>query len=487
MSPDASAYVVAGSARHALSELPVIVPAGTVVLDLADVPGPEAVRLDGQVLRVAYDATVRRATVAIDLTRHTSYHLLQVAPARRYYFGSEDAKLRIEGVVEMLRCLRDEGLAWRGGLYFSASNEVLRDARLDLAWLDNHVPTSVERSRQIAANPAVRTAYRRVRARHGVPDIGRTTKLLRRRPELLEPHPAGPIQAAGERWAPQVIVARERVRQYDSIPNRRATALLAHTLALIDNVVSAVPPKTDLGGLMTSRAELEEQLLNEPFRGLLRFVPHSALPPEPHGDELFDERYAKTYAIYTDLVEERLWDPTEAITPEHAYASYADQVYQAFAATLVADALGLTPGPSAFRGSGPHFSSDRYDMWVNSKPPGHVVSDWRDGTSRRSALRPDITIFEKATNQVALLDAKYRQDGDAATSESLTEAQLYLQAYGKHKVGIVFPPASAPASWPITWHSSGGFSLVELPLRPAPNLAAYVSGTLALALAQLFH
>src|SRR3954449_3989600 len=136
LSPDAPAYVVAGAARHQLGESPVIVPAGTVVLEIGDVPGPDSVRLDGRIIASAYDASARRATVALDLNRHTSYHLLQVAPARRYYFGTDDAKLRIDGVVEMLGYLRDHGLAWRGGLFFSGSGRTLRDPRLDLAWLD---------------------------------------------------------------------------------------------------------------------------------------------------------------------------------------------------------------------------------------------------------------------------------------------------------------------------------------------------------------
>lgn len=87
-----------------------------------------------------------------------------------------------------------------------------------------------------------------------------------------------------------------------------------------------------------------------------------------------------------------------------------------------------------------------------------------------------------------VLDAKYRTAGARATSDSLSEVQLYLQAYGCENVAILFPPRSEDATdWSVSQVSDGQFSIVEIPLRPAESLGTYVRDRLRPAVDQTFQ
>ena len=218
---------------------------GPVVLEVWDVPHREALRLDGRPLIAAYDAARRSATAAIDLKRATGFHLLQVAPDRRYLFGTEDAKLRIDGVVEMLAFLRTHaeslGLAWSGTLQFSGTSQQLRDVRLDVAWLEAHVGEIAALATAVAARPAAVSVRQIERATSGIPHVVATAKLVRRRPELMERHDNGAIEFEGERWSPREIVRQRREQTKDTPGNRTLTRLLVAVLELALVCQAAAP------------------------------------------------------------------------------------------------------------------------------------------------------------------------------------------------------------------------------------------------------
>lgn len=490
MSPPADAYAVAGNVRSALSGTdPVILPSGPIVLDIRDVTDSGAVRLDGRPLLVALAADTRAATAAINLDRATGYHQLQVGPERRYVFGTNDAKLRIAGVVEMLSYLREHanslGLGWNGTVQFSGTGQVLRDVRLDVAWLEQHVDEIASIARSVSNRPFVVSRKRLERAREGVPNVAATARLMRRQRELMERHPQGPVEFDGERWAPREFLRDRREQTTDTPGNRTLTRLLVAVLELARTCQASAPP--DLRPeLATHVAIIAAAVRMEPFATIRRVRGHLRIGIRPSTEERVDSRYRRSRRLLQVLLRERHWDPTNQVTEEWAFASLADQVYQAFAAIVLARAFGLSAAADLGK-RGPHFSSDHYEMWVDSVPPSDVLHNWRDETSTPSALRPDIVLRRKADDQVAILDAKYRSNGQRATSGSLTEIQLYLQAFGCRQVCVLYPPITGSPPWQPEIITNGLFSLSELPLRPLVDLDQYVLDVLRPVVEQAFH
>jgi hypothetical protein len=174
------------------------------------------------------------------------------------------------------------------------------------------------------------------------------------------------------------------------------------------------------------------------------------------------------------------------VTEEWAFASLADQVFQAFTAIVIARTFGLAP-MAPIGQSGPQFVSDDYEMWVDSTPPDDVMHNWRDDSSTPAALRPDIVIRRRSDHLVAVLDAKYRSSGVRATPDSLAEVQLYLQAYGCREVSVVFPPTIGSPPWELHRVTNGYFGITEVPLRPMDDLAAYMTNVIRPAIELSFH
>jgi hypothetical protein len=203
-------------------------------------------------------------------------------------------------------------------------------------------------------------------------------------------------------------------------------------------------------------------------------------------EERTDERYRRARALLNELLRERHWDPHNQVSGEWAFAALADRVYQAFTGIVIAHAFDLAP-VEVVGTSGPHFASEDYQLWVDAVPPDDVLHNWRDDTSTPSALRPDLVLRRVADGEVALLDAKYRSAGTRATPESLSEVQLYLQAFGALEVSVLFPPTGTTEAVEPQLITNGTFGLTELPLRPRPDLIAYAHETLRPAIERTFH
>jgi hypothetical protein len=93
----------------------------------------------------------------------------------------------------------------------------------------------------------------------------------------------------------------------------------------------------------------------------------------------------------------------------------------------------------------------------------------------------------KSDDQVAILDAKYRSTGMRATPDSLSEVQLYLQAFGAREVSVLYPQANtgiAPQPRVIT---NDLFGITELPLGPMDDLGSYIAEVLRPAIQRSFH
>jgi hypothetical protein len=449
MPPEAA--LIAGGERLPLAcDSSTTVPAGTLIVEVTGVPETAEIRLDGQRVSSSYEATAGRASFAHNLQRATGAHELRVDETV-FLFETEDAKLKIDGMLRLLEYLREHGLSWNGTMFFSGRSEVLRDPRLDWQWLQRTAPETLKLTAAIIKDPASARTSRQRRATHGVPAIGATFRLLRQRPDLLEEIEGGPIvaqNALGEdvAYAPHEIIVRERRRVLDTPGNRRATALLEGTRQLAIRLVGANPGKEIVAELEHIAEQASARLHHEPFRSLLRRRAYTRLARRLGVEERIDHRYRRVLALHEELFDDRHWDPQREVLPERAYAGLADQIFQRFCAHLLADHLGLALAPQGLRGNGPHFESDEWRVWVDVAPPNHILLDWRDSSERPARLRPDIVVLHRPSGRVALLDAKYRATGARATLDSLSEVQLYLQAYGRATVGVLFPPVVGSAA-----------------------------------------
>jgi hypothetical protein len=472
--------LLAGGVRYPLLDSePVIVRAGNVLVELEDVPARTAVRIDGRSPQMTWNQARQQAVLSLDLKRDTGFHEL-IAGSATFLFGTEDAKLRIDGVVKLLDYLGSNGLAWSGTMFFSGTDQVLRDPRLDRAWLERRGNEIVRTIAAIAERPSRLARRTRRRADHGMPDVAATMRLLRERRDLLEEMDSGPIRfehAGAERaYAPREVIVREHKIMFDTAGNRLATALLDGTLALA-KATRAQEPKKARKELSALIAQLERLRLRHPFRSLRNRRSHLQQADQIAAGEWRDPRYASVYALHDELFNERHWSPQRQVMPERSYASFADAIYQRFCAQLLADHLDLLPTDDLpGHGKGPHFIGTRFELYVDVKPPSSVIRDWREDSDRKTKRRPDLVLHEPSTGRVAVLDVKYRARGMRATRDSLSEVQLYMQAYSQKQVAVIFPPGMGEDEqrWRVREVTDGTFCIYEVPFLPEPQMADFL-------------
>jgi hypothetical protein len=262
----------------------------------------------------------------------------------------------------------------------------------------------------------------------------------------------------------------------DTPGNRRASSLLIRVTELATRVLVDAPSRT-AETVSDLRHRLTALALREPFRSLIRRRAYCGLSQRPLREEIYDERYASAYRLSSELERDRHWDPQLETVPEWAYAGMADQIYQRFCAHLLADYLGLTSDPAQVSAFGASFADKDWLLWVDRQPPSWVVQDWRDRSSRPARLRPDLTLFHRPTGRAALMDAKYRRSGERASDDSLTDVQLYLQAYGRRTVGVLYPFVG---NGELRVHRVADEKLdtsaiYEIPFVPEPRMAEFIS------------
>lgn len=471
--------LVAGGERIAIGdgEEPTTVPAETVVIDIAQL-GSSAIHLDGRPCSVSRDSIEERATFAVDLTRDTGFHELRVG-REAFVFATEDAKLKLEGIQELLDYLRANSLRWSGAMFFSGTDDVLRDPKLDAAWLDLHGSEVLQNLEDIAADPWSRAIRVPRRGTHGVPHVAATMSLLRRRRDLLEPFDDGPITVelgtGSQSYVPRQVMVRNQSRSFDVAGNRRATAL-GDGVAALARVLATKAPTRTRASFTKLASDLEAGLQRRPFRDLRRRKAHLRVPQRWGVEEREDSRYVRAQELYASLYEDRHWDPRREVLPERAYVGHADGIYQRFVGQLLADHYGMN-STSVVPGTepGPHFANDRFDLYLDVSPPAPLV-DWRDKSERPTRRRPDIVLHERASGRTALLDAKYRAAGARASESSLSEVQLYLQAYSRRRIGVVYPPVASSVGDPWSVHAvtDGSHAIYEIPMSGASHVAGFL-------------
>jgi len=155
------ARAIIGAREWDLGEEPRILPAGQVVLAVTGAR-TRNVLLDGRLTRLSSGI---QALVVVDLTRSTGYHRLEVDGAV-FWFGTEDAKLGLDGIHSMLAHLATLGTGWTGQALFSDGTG-LRDAHVLYGWLDQWAEHALSAVDAILVAPRSTTRTTQVLSRRG--------------------------------------------------------------------------------------------------------------------------------------------------------------------------------------------------------------------------------------------------------------------------------------------------------------------------------
>ncbi len=455
--------MVVGADAVPLTEVVTTLPAAPVIVDVAWSMGMD-VLLDGRLL----PGGGTRVLTAVDLTRSTGFHRLQVGQ-QTFWFATEDAKLRLDGIEQMLATLRTSGTGWSGQLLFS-DGVVLRDPHVVYSWLDRCADAALECVRRIIDAPRSISRSDRTPTRRGGRSLHQaaTTRLLRAHPDrYLEESPTGLLTLGGKRYDPLRVVVRTRTTSVESAANRRAVSLVSRLDGLASEVLAA-DPDAHAAGRCRSWRESASRLLRRPLaRTLAAGAPVGALAAARQTEEAVDARYRESYRLSADLATRFGWAPTQRVLPRFSYVERADTIYQAFVATVLADALGLAQTASVLGQAPLAFAGNDYEIYYDTHPDPSVLRSWRYGSAKPDASRPDVLLRRRASGEVLVIDAKYRVEGTQATEDSRKDISAYMALYGLDTVVIAYP-GQPPARCAVV--SGQGKTILELPIGPWPGL-----------------
>jgi hypothetical protein len=425
----------------------------------------KGVRLDGKIQRLSGTSP---GLLAVDLSRSTGFHHLEV-DGQTFWFGTEDAKLRLEGVEAMLAELRTTGTGWTGQAMFSDGSG-LRDAHVVYGWLDASADGALDAAEAVLAAPRWNVVSRRVLQRRGGKGVmvAPTLRLIRSDPKrYLDPVDDGLLIIDGQGYDPLRVVARRRDRTLDTPANRRVIGLVAAIARLSAEVLAGVPGAT-VGARCKLWRNRAESLLRRPLAGQLAHLPLVASGRQV--EESTDRRYRETFRLAMDAAAGFGWSANMTMRSRFSYVDRADEVFQAYAASAVAKALGLEQRESVLRAGSLAFSNDHYDLYYDAHPPKEVLRSWRFHSDFPDISRPDLVLHERSSGRVAIIDAKYRIGPDgSATEDSRKEVSAYMSLYGASTVAILYP-----ATGDVRTLSAKGLTIHEIPVAPPGDLSPLV-------------
>lgn len=452
-----------------------IVPASRLVLEIEGDGVPAEIDINGERHPVIRTDDATRGHTIIDPFRSTGFQRFQLH-GETYCFGTADAKLELDGILDILEIIGREGLSWGHQLIFS-SGTAIRDARVDYAWLRTVGEAIIEACRAIADQPAsvITVEPGLQRPRGGRPHISKTLSKIRANPgAMLEEHEHGLFEAHGRRFMPRKVVAFARNVTYDTIANRRATRLLLATADLAAYVAQSrdIPTQHERW-LATLTREVHRLLSDFPFNALIRAA--DRIPDSPSITELRDPRYELTYRLHEELVTERGWEPGRNVADRFAYVGYSDQIYQAFVAVLLANAYHADRIVPYLRADldHPSFRSERWDIYYDTAPPAPQYTSWRDKSSRPARLTPDYCIIDRLEHRGLLGDAKYRGNGNGGRlpGSSLNDCQVYMQHFDIRTFAVFYPGPDRL----IEAISGDGYTILEVSVTPFDGVADWVA------------
>lgn len=465
--------MLAGKTDTSLGNSLPVVPATSLVISVEGAVSRN-VTLDGRAYRLSGGKV---GLLSVDFTRSTGYHRLTI-DGRTYWFATEDSKLGLGGIRQMLDELQTMGTGWTGQAMFSDGSGI-RDPHVAYGWLDQWADIALAAVEAILDIPRTESRSKQTLRRRGGAGVllAPTIRLLRSDPKrYLAESDHGVISAGGKRFEPLRVVARTRVTTVDTIANRRAVTVLAWVAQLAREVVESTTSWETV-----VRARLWENkartMQRRPLAQALSAGLQGSEPRQP--EEITEAKYRESYRIAVDLSERFGWQATADKSARLSYVEQSDAIYQAYCASRLAKALGLVQTSTVLGASQPAFSGADFDLYYDCVPPRSVLVSWRQGSARPDESRPDLLLHERSSGRVAVLDAKYRIGTDGRASEdSRKDMAAYMSLYGLDAVTILFPGTSE-SSWTI---EGQGKRLVEVAVSPgddeAPELTSTVLSTL---------
>lgn len=426
--------LIARDKEYTLGATPVVVPASEVVLIVRGAPAG-LVRLDGKARYLKTTSGV----LSIDLTRSTGYHRLSVGGSD-FWFATEDSKARLEGVSAMLAELRGLGTNWAGQINFSEGGG-LRDPHVVYAWLDHNADRVLACVKSILVAPHVDQRVERVVSRRGGAglDLAATLRMARSDPaRFLEEHPGGALRVGDKAFMPQRVVRRSRRSTIDTPANRRVVRLLMLVRDLADEVYLTIDERQFQSRCLAWRDACRALMGLGVAQGLARASVHVDVSGRSQV-ELVDRRYAYTHQTLRETLATFGWAPDATPQARYSYVQRADTIYQAYCAVLFSIALGLEQTDSVLGRRQPAFVGPDAELYFDAVPPTHVLESWRSQSKRPDTSRPDVVVYKPSTKEVAVVDAKYRVHGNAATEDSRKEVSAYMSLYGLDRIGIAYP------------------------------------------------
>lgn len=464
-----------------------LVPAQQVIVELEGASLPSEILVNDEPHPVVLTADASRGHVLLDRYRSTGFHCLQLGQ-ESYCFGTVDAKLQLDGILQLLKTIGHEGLSWGNQLMFS-DGVAIRDVRIDYAWLRRASRRIIAACTAITARPLTQQSaeIHFGRAAGGRLRRAETIAKLRADPRtLLEDHPLGVVQVGDKRFMPRRVYADRLSVSADTAANRRATKLLLGTSQLLWSLKA----DTDL----PKRPRLWLKLVEEQVLGLLDQYPFKSLvrvchrvTDRPSGPELVDQRYREMFELYDELQNSLGWTPSQKAINRFAYIGYSDEIYQAFVAVLLGAAFGAKPTRPYLKGdlAEPSFSSPEWDVYYDTKPPPQNYASWRDHSSRPASLTPDYIMIDKVGRRGLLADAKYRGNAGSGRlpSSSLCDCQVYMQHFGLKNFAVFYPGKDRF----IEKVEGEGFTILEVSITPFDGVAEWVKAEVRPALEALME
>ncbi len=383
--------------------------------------------------------------LSVSLIRSVGYHVLRVGSSD-FMFATNDGKLRIEGVAEVARALEPESaLGWNGQLLF-ADGGSLDNAKTRFAWLWRHAPEIATQIESIGRSPKSKAKTKSALSTsiRGRLDVPSTIRAIRKNYSLLQLRSPGAVSLnSGKSYTPAQAAIVRRGHTALTPGNISAYALARLTLSSFYAIKEAVP-KEKLEYLRASVRRIERALAFPLYR-LISLEARAVLPSTTVvAEALTDSRYALVVSRLRELRRPG-WSPSAAASGRSlAFIRYADEIYQAFVAVSLALAFDCVSAYDQLksRRDRPSFEGKEFAIYYDTKPPKTLIKGWRSVSDRPDDPRPDILLVRKATNEVLLIDAKYRNNENRASVDSLYEMQYYLGASGIRVGRVEVEPAA---------------------------------------------
>lgn len=445
-------------------EDPIIVRSAPHLMLIHDAIG--SVLLDGRPLKTE---SVGDCSIAhVNFTTSVGFHCIEDASRSRFWFGTEDEKLRLEGIETMLETIRELGLSFQGQMLFT-DGSCFVDPHIVYAWLEKRAEVCLKVLKEIAFSP-VRSKVKNDRistAIVGKPNIEATVKLIKGNMKELLEEGGGRAKVFcldGKYYCPRKMIVGKKEITYNNIANERALYLLQAIISLSQFVVESNCTQHARKRALSWRKCAVQIASMDFFTGLSRGSAQVTDLVQTH-HEKSDMRYFEVYSAWLDLQGRLGWNKPK-LKGRYSYIHKSDLIYQTFAVLAIANALDAIPSSEILGSVQPAFTSECFDLYYDCTPPSEVLKSWRDDSISPISYEPDLVIVEKASGKVLVCDMKYRSDANQSGESSIRDVLVYMAVYGLNSVVVFYPPKEL-SYCSVTVISGCGHRIYEVPLSPA--------------------